>query len=54
MAPTWGHVLVVECMRTAASLGTPMPTKTQKNKSKHLGWLLAAGRSGKESVHKEE
>jgi hypothetical protein len=30
MAPTWGHVLIVECMRTTTSPGRPVPTLKQK------------------------
>jgi hypothetical protein len=30
MAPTWVHVLFVECMRTATSLGGPVPTLKQE------------------------
>jgi hypothetical protein len=38
MAPTWGHVLTVECMRTTTSPGRPVPAKNQTKGSKHLGW----------------
>jgi hypothetical protein len=32
MAPTWGHVLIVEHMRTLAYLVRLVPTHTEKNK----------------------
>jgi hypothetical protein len=38
MAPTWGHVLIVECMRTKTSPGRPVPTLNKTN-CKIVGWF---------------